>query len=116
MDDSIDEDIINRMTNFLDNQEQAVNSVLQMLYNKVPDYILQSKIDNASRIIQWLLNFGISEERIVQSVKEAEKDDLTFPACVLDQVDFSKAIYELASIRYLISIGKAKALPLIWGD
>jgi hypothetical protein len=116
MDDAIDDEIINRMANYLDNQEQAVNSVFQMLYKKIPKYILQSQIDNASRIIQWLLNLGMSEERIVQSVKEAEKDELTFPGCVLDPVEFSSAIYELASIRYLISIGKSKAMPLILGD
>jgi len=116
MDDAIDQEIIKRMANYIDNQEQAVNSVLVMLYKKTPNWILQSQIDNASRTIQWLLNLGMSEEQIVQSVNEAEKDELTFPACVLDPVDFSTAIYDLASIRYLISIGKTKALPLIWGD
>ncbi len=118
MDDGepIDESIIRRMAAYLEREEQAVNSVLHTLYGEIPHWIPAPSIERAKRTIQKLINDGFPSEGISQRVAEAEKDELTFPGIVADPSAFAQSIYELAHLRYAISLGKSKGLRVLAGE
>ncbi len=100
----------------LERDEQAVNSVLHGLYGEIPSWVPHPSIERAKRIIQKLSNDGFSVDSICQRVAEAEKDKLTHPGIVTDQPAFAQLVYELAHIRYAISLGKAKGLRILAGE
>ncbi len=116
MDEEIDEGTVNRMVAILEREEQAIYSTLRSLYGEMPNWIPAPSIERAKRTVQKLINDGFSSEGISQRVAEAEKDELTFPGIVTDAGAFAQSVYELAHLRYAISLGKSKALRVLAGD
>lgn len=118
MDDEqdIDESAIKRFAAYLEREEQAVSSVLHTLYDEMPNWIPAPSIERARRTVQKLINDGFSSEGISQRVAEAEKGRLTVPGIVTDPSAFAQSVYELAHLRYAISLGKSKGLRALAGD
>lgn len=112
----IDESAIKRIAAYLEREEQAVSSALHALYGEMPNWIPAPSIERARRTVQKLINDGFSSEGICQRVAEAEKDNLTFPGIVTDPGAFAQSVYELAHLRYAISLGKSKGLRVLAGD
>ena len=110
-----DESIIKRLSALLVREEEMVNSVLHALYGDMPKWMPTPSIRRAERIIQKLLQDGFSEDGIRQRVEEAENDDLIFPGTVTDPGAFAQTIYELAHLRYAVSLGKLEGLRVLAG-
>lgn len=115
-DEEIDEGAIKRIAAYLEREEQAVNSILRALYGEMPHWIPSPSIERARRIVQKLLNDGFSADGIQQRVVEAERDELIFPGIVTDPSAFAQSVYELAHLRYAISLGKSKGLRVLAGE
>jgi hypothetical protein len=115
-DEPIDDSTIERVAAYLERQEQEIDSVMHALYGEIPNWIPNPSVERARRTIQKLLDDGLSEDSIGQRVTEAEKDALTFPAIVADTAAFAQSVYELAHIRYAISLGKLRGLRLLAGE
>lgn len=118
MNDDKDPDIaiISKISTYLEREELAVNSAMHTLYGEVPNWIPSPSIERAKRTIQKLINDGLSSEGISQRVSEAERDKLTFPGTVTDPSAFAQSIYELAHLRYSISLGESKGLLILAGE
>ena len=89
---------------------------MHSLYGEMPNWIPAPSIERAKRTIQKLFNDGFSSEGIRQRVAETEKGELTFPGIVTDPSAFAQSVYELAHLRYSISLGKLKGLKVLAGD
>lgn len=111
-----EDEILARLGAYLDGEEKAIESALDAIYGSLPQWMPMPSIDRARRIIQGLLNDGFPLSVITRLVGEAERDELSFPGIVNDPSAFAQSVYELAHLRYAISLGKLEGLRCLAGE
>lgn len=111
-----EDEILAGLVAYLDGEEKAIESALDAIYGPLPQWIPLPSIDRARRIIQGLLNDGFPLSVITRLVGEAERDELSFPGIVNDPSAFAQSVYELAHLRYAISLGKLEGLRCLSGE
>lgn len=113
---AVDKKIRARLKVYFKAEADAVDSTLITLYGTFPDWIPKPSIDRARRLVQSLLNDGFSAKSIGLRVSEAISGELLFPGTVRDAAAFAQTIYELAHLRYAISLGPDKGLGVLAGE
>lgn len=113
--DNVDE-LDARISAYFDSEQDCIEAALNTLYGVFPQWIPTPSIDRAKRIIQYLFRLKLVSSNISRLVSEAESDELSFPGNVTDAPTFAQYIYELAHLRYAISLDKIEGLRCLAGE
>jgi hypothetical protein len=104
-----------RLVRYLEVEEQTLDVAFKAVFANLPRWVPLPSREHARRIVQRLISDGFSTNDIRRSIRDAQKDGLIIPGIVTDPVAFTQYIYELAHLRYAVSLGEVEGLRILAG-